>query len=280
MKRNITLLDGALGTSLWKKSGDSDPVWRYNIEKPDLVVQLHREYIDAGAEIITANTFSAHRSAVSASPYTVEQVVSAGVRLAKEAAAGRAKVALDVGPLSELVEPYGDLSEEEAAELFEEHIAAGMSEGADLIFFETFFDLEMMKIAVGVAKKYDVPIFCSMSFEQHGHTMMGNTAAQIAQELSELGVSAVGLNCSVGPDAALAIVEQFRQATGLSIICKPNAGTAIGSNGEMKYYDRETFVNALMPAPELGAAYIGGCCGTDPAYIALLRDRLKAQISE
>lgn len=115
MLHTLTLLDGAIGTSLWEKAEDKVPVWRYNIENPAIVTELHNEYIAAGAKIILANTFGANAGAVEHSPYTVHEVVSNGVRLAKEAAKGTdVKVALSIGPLSVLLEPYGDLTEEEA----------------------------------------------------------------------------------------------------------------------------------------------------------------------
>ena len=135
MKNGPILLDGAIGTSLWNKSGDHSPVWIYNIEKPDIVAQLHQEYIDAGSEIIMANTFAANRPSVErSSDYTVRDVVSSAVRIAKEAAAGRVKVGLSIGPLPTLIEPYGPLSQEEASEIFAEQISSGMSKKPDLIY--------------------------------------------------------------------------------------------------------------------------------------------------
>ena len=282
MKNGPILLDGAIGTSLWNKSGDHSPVWIYNIEKPDIVAQLHQEYIDAGSEIIMANTFAANRPSVErSSDYTVRDVVSSAVRIAKEAAAGRVKVGLSIGPLPTLIEPYGPLSQEEASEIFAEQISSGMSKKPDLIYMQTFFDLEMLKIAVREAAKYDVPMFCSMSFEKRSRTIMGNSVAQMVEVLTPLGVEAIGLNCSLGPDAALPVMREFREVTDLPLILKPNVGTSVssapGKEAQMKYYDAETFVNDLLPALDIGITYLGGCCGSDPTYIALLREKLQAK---
>jgi len=179
--RKALLMDGASGTRLWNMAEalgySKDPVWKYNVDHPEIVRQLAQDYIAAGSQIILANTFGANGPAVKRSgDYTVEQVVRAGVRLAKEAAAGAdLKVALDVGPLTMLMEPYGDLTEEEVEEIYSEQIGSGMEEQPDLILLETFLDLEMLKVAARVAKRYSVPVLCTMTFEGRGRTMMGNS---------------------------------------------------------------------------------------------------------
>lgn len=282
MTGGITLLDGAVGTSLWEKSGDKVPVWHYNIEKPEIVTELHREFIAAGSEIILANTFGANAGAVKRSPYTVEEVVSAGVRLAKDAARGTGvKVALSAGPLSVLLEPYGDLTEEEAASIYEEQIGSGIKEGPDLILLQTFMDAAMMAVAVKVAKRYDVPVFCAMTFEKSGRTMMGQSVQDILDTLVPLGIDAVGLNCSLGPDLAIPIIEEFHQKTDLPLIFKPNAGKPVlAEDGTTSTaYDADTFVNDILPAVKT-ASYIGGCCGSNAHYIKRLHDRLASEEAE
>lgn len=273
MTREITLLDGATGTCLWEKSGDTRPVWIYNKEMPGIVRALYEEYIAAGAKVISANTFCANAMAVKKSPYTVEEIVSSGVRLAKEAAKGRdAKVALDVGPLTSLLKPFGDVSREEAADIYAEQISAGMKEKPDYVFLETFMDLEMISIALAEAKKFDVPVLCSMSFTKFGKTLMGNTVKKIAQRLADEGAFAVGLNCSLGPDAALPVIRQFAEVSVLPLIFKPNAG--IPSEDGDTEFDAETFANDVLRAVEAGASFVGGCCGTGPAYIEKLSRKL------
>ncbi|MDD6159636.1 MAG: homocysteine S-methyltransferase family protein [Oscillospiraceae bacterium] len=281
MRTGVTLLDGATGTYLWKlaeeKGYAKDPVWKYNVEHPELVSRLAKDYIAAGAEIILANTFGANGPAVSrSSGYSVAQVVGEGVRLAKEAAAGTdVKVALDIGPLTVMMEPYGDLTEEEAEEIFREQIGAGMSEDPDLVILETFMDLEMLKVAARVAKSYGVPVLCTMTFEARGRTMMGNSVEDIVEELTELGVDGLGLNCSLGPVDALPLIRAFAEATDLPLVFKPNAGLpTLDENGhETAAYSAQTFVSEVEPALEL-VRFVGGCCGSDPEYIRALRARL------
>ncbi len=278
MQKNLTLLDGAVGTSLWEKAEDKAPVWRYNLENPTIVSELHREYIDAGAEIILANTFGANAGAVSSSPYTVREVVETGVRLARAAADGTGvKVALSAGPLSTLLEPYGDLTEEEAAAIYEEQLGAGMDAGADLILLQTFMDVNMMAIAVRIAKQYGVPVFCAMTFEKVGKTMMGQSVQDVLDTLTPLGVDAVGLNCSLGPDLALPIIREFHEKTDLPLLFKPNAGKPIlaPDGSTVTAYDADTFVDDILPAAEF-VRYIGGCCGSNASYIRRLRERLTA----
>ena len=281
MNRDIILLDGAGGTRLWSLAEErgfaKEPVWKYNVDHPELVKQVAEEYIAAGSQIIYANTFGANGPSVArSSDYSVAQVVSAGVRLAKEAAAGTdAKVALDVGPLSVLMEPYGDLTEEEAEEIFREQIGAGMAENPDLVVLETFMDLEMMKVAASVAKSYGVPVLCTMTFEARGRTMMGNRVEDIVEELSELGVDGLGLNCSLGPVEALPIIREFAEHTDLPLVFKPNAGLPVkAEDGTLiSPYDANTFAADVEPILEL-VTYLGACCGSDPDYIHVLSEKL------
>ena len=282
MKKDIILLDGAGGTTLWslaeEKGYAKDPVWKYNVEHPELVKQLAELYIDAGSQIIYSNTFGANGPAVArSSDYSVAEVVSAGVRLAKEAASGTGvKVALDIGPLSLMMEPYGDLTEEEAEEIFREQIGAGMAERPDLIVLETFMDLEMLKVAASVAKSYDVPVLCTMTFEARGRTMMGNRVEDIAEELSELGVDGIGLNCSLGPVDALPIIREFAEHTDLPLVFKPNAGKPVlAEDGSVvSPYSATDFAEDVAPVLDL-VTYLGGCCGSSPEYIRTLRKTLE-----
>jgi len=282
MNGMITLLDGAGGTVLWNKAESlgfrKEPVWKYNIEHPDIVKQVAAEYVEAGSQIILANTFGANGPAVKrSSDYSVEEVVRAGVRIAKTAASGaNVKVALDIGPLTALMEPYGDLTEEEAEEIFREQIGAGMKEDPDLIFLETFLDLEMLKVAARVAKSYSVPVFCTMTFEGRGRTMMGNCVEDIVDELTELGVDAIGLNCSQGPEVALPVMAEFAEHTDLPLIFKPNAGKPVlaADGAVVSPYDADAFVRDVEPVLDK-ISYLGCCCGSDPSYIRALQARLQ-----
>lgn len=274
-KHSVVLLDGAVGTSIWEKTEDKLPVWIYNIKNPAVVKELAEEYIEAGSKIILSNTFGANGPAVSrSSDYTVKEVVSAGVRIAKEAAAGTdVKVALSIGPLSQLIEPYGDMTEEEAQEIYEEMIGAGMEEKPDLIMLQTFMDMEMMRIAASTAKQFKVPVFCTMTFEKVGKTMMGNSVEDVIETLTPLGIDAIGMNCSLGPDLALPIIREFSEKTNLPLVFKPNAGKPIlSADGSTETpYDAEHFANEIAPALKY-ATYIGGCCGSNASYIKKLKE--------
>ena len=267
----LTILDGAGGTTLWEiaeKNGYAkDPVWKYNVEHPELVVEMHRMMIAAGAQIIYTNTFGANRPMVSrTSNYSVEEIVTAGVELAKKAAEGTGvKVALSCGPLSELLEPYGDLEEEEAEEIYREQIAPGVKAGADLVVIETFIDAELARIAVQVAKSMNIPTFCTCSFEKVGRTMMGQTVAQVCEKLEAAGADAVGMNCSLGPDYALPVIREFAEQTKLPLIFKPNAGMP----GQTT--DPETFAQIVSQAFPL-VTYVGGCCNCSPDYIRAIQN--------
>ena len=277
-KRDIVLLDGAFGTGLWSKAESRVPVWRYNIENPGIVAELTDEYIQAGSQIVQANTFGANRHAVEKSGYTVEQVVSEGVRIARETAAGRAKVALSVGPLSVLMEPYGDLEEDEAREIFAEQIAAGVAQKPDIITLETFMDADMLRVAAEAAAPHGLPIFCTMTFTEVGKTIMGHSVEYFVDALSELPIAAVGLNCSLGPDKAVPVIAQFRQYTDLPLIFKPNAGKPVVVDGvETMQFDIDTFIADSLPALDHDVTYIGGCCGSNPDYIRAMKAAIAAR---
>lgn len=273
----MKLLDGATGTMLWdiaEKNGlPKLPVWRYNLEHPEFVEEVAREYVDAGSDVILTNTFAANRPAVTAnSSCTVGEVIKAGVAIARRAAEGHdVKVCFSAGPLTELLEPYGDLEEDECRGIYAEMIGEGAACGVDMILLETFMDAEMLRIAAEEAKKTGLPVFCTMSFEKSGRTMFGNSVDDILEVLEPIGVDAVGLNCSYGPETAVAVIESFHQKTSLPIILKPNAGipAADGSFSE-NAYTPERFIGDLRPVFPY-VSYIGGCCGSTPDYIRALR---------
>ena len=273
MKQKPILLDGAFGTSLWAKAEakgyDKVPVWRYNIEHPELIDELVKEYAAAGSQMIQANTFGANGPTVKhVSSYTTPQIVKAGVEITKNALAGTdVKTALSIGPLSMLLEPYGDLEEDECQEYYEEMIGAGMDGGADAVVIETFMDLEMMKIAASIAVPYGVPVYCMMTFEKSGRTMMGNSVEDVVRALEPIGVAGTGMNCSLGPDLALPIIQEFAAKTELPLIYKPNAGLPVSAGGTFASgCDAVSFAKAVEPAFDI-VSLIGGCCGTDPSYI-------------
>ena len=276
MSHSITLLDGAMGTSLWEKTADKLPVWRYNMLSPDLVKQVHEDMIASGAEVILSNTFGANGpEVVRRTQYTVEQAVREGMAIAKDAAKGKARVLLDMGPLTGLMEPYGDIEEDECEEIYLEMLQVGVQEQPDGIFLETFIDLNMLSVAARCAAKFDLPLYLSMSFEKVGKTMMGNSVRDMVEALSALHPAAVGLNCSMGPDLCLPVLKSFREYTDLPLIFKPNAGLPVMVNGKaVSPYTPDMFRQDMVPALSV-ASFVGGCCGTTCEHIRALREAVR-----
>ena len=269
---NIVLLDGSCGSALWAMAEargiKKDPTWKYNVEHPELVLELHRRYIAVGSDMIQTNTFAVNGPSVKrSSSYSVEKIIRSAAELAKQAAEGTGvKTYLSCGPLTQLLEPYGDLEEDECRAFYDEITAAAAAGGVDAIMLETFMDLEMMKIAAASALSRNLPVICSMTFEKKHRTMLGNKIEQICEELAPMGVEAVGMNCSKGPVEALEVIREFREFTDLPLYFKPNSGM-----GET--YSAKQFADEIAPALDL-VKYVGGCCGTDESYIAELRNRI------
>lgn len=270
-EKHVIILDGAMGTML-QTHGLALGVRpeTMSVTAPDIVEGIHRQYIDAGAGMILTNTFCANAHKLSGTGYTPEQVVDASVRAAKRAAGGKATVALDIGPIGEMIEPLGSLRFEEAYELFAQMLRAGEAAGAQAVFFETFSDLNELRAGVLAAKENtSLPVYASMTFEATGRTFLGCSAASAAMTLSGLGVQAVGLNCSLGPVEAAPILREMRRYTDLPLILKPNAGLPDPLTGEYNTTPGE-FARACADLLSCGAVYIGGCCGTTPEYIRAL----------
>ncbi len=272
----LTLLDGAMGTMLQQAGVPMGKVpEELNVTHPDTIIGIHRAYIESGAQIIYANTFSANRYKLSHSQYTVEELVSAGVDNAKKAAEGSsALVALDIGPIGEMLQPNGNLTFEEAYDIFQEMLLAGEKSGADLVVFETMTDLLEMKAGVLAAKENtSLPVFCTMTFERNGRTFTGVTIPSMAVTLEGLGADAIGINCSLGPGEILPLAKELCEWTSLPVIVKANAGLP---NLNSNTYDilPEEFSRLMEEYLKLGVSVIGGCCGTTPEYIKAIRSRL------
>lgn len=279
MEQRITLLDGAMGTMLQSaglKLGDRPET--LSITAPDVVEGIQRRYVQAGTRLLLANTFCANAHKLAGTGYGVEEVVCASIAVAKRACAGTdAKVALDIGPIGELLEPLGTLSFDEAYELFVQMIRAGVKAGADAVFFETFSDLAEVRAGILAAKECsELPVYASMTFEQSGRTFLGVRADAAAMSLTALGVDALGVNCSLGPKEVAPILRDMRAMTDLPLILKPNAGLPDPATGTYHTTPQE-FAAQCGNLTDIGAAYIGGCCGTTPDFIAALRGALEGK---
>ncbi len=275
-EKDFIIFDGAMGTQLQAKglkTGECPEV--LSITHPEIVRDIHKSYIDAGSMVVYSNTFGANSYKLAESGYTVEEVVRASVKVAKEATAGTgALAALDIGPIGQLMEPTGSMSFDQAYEIYKEVILAGAD--ADLIVFETMTDLAELKAGVLAAKENSSkPIVCTMTFEENMRTFTGCSVSSMALTLEGLGVDAMGVNCSLGPVQLRGVVEELTKWTTLPIIVKPNAGLPDPATGKYDLPPEEfatDMVNGIVP---LGATILGGCCGTTPEYIKQLSLALK-----
>ena len=272
-KAEFMFLDGGMGTMLQAAGlpvGQLPEVW--NLTHPEVVAKIQRQYVDAGAQVLYANTFGANRHKVEGSGYSPGELIAGGIRAARMAADGRdVKVALDIGPIGQLLEPLGTLSFDEAYDIFREMVAAGEEAGADLVVFETMSDLYEVKAAVLAVKEHTkLPVWVTMTFEETARTFVGVTVPAMAMTLTGLGVDALGFNCSLGPKELMPMVEELRRWTDLPLILKPNAGLPDPETGAYTITPEE-FAAELLPAAELGVTIFGGCCGTTPDFIRALR---------
>ncbi|MGN0595311.1 MAG: homocysteine S-methyltransferase family protein [Hominimerdicola sp.] len=277
LKKDFILLDGATGTMLQAKGlkmGETPEA--LNIEKPEWLTEISKAYVDAGSDIVFANTFGANRYKLKKCGYSVEEVISSAIKNSKKACKGTdTLVALDIGPIGQLLEPTGTLSFEEAYDIFKEQVVAGKD--ADLIFFETMTDLYELKAAVLAAKENsDLLILCTMTFEENMRTFTGCSVSSMALTLEGLGVDAIGMNCSLGPKELYPIVEEICRWTNLPVIVKPNAGLPDPVTNEYNCSPEE-FAEYAEKFVALGVKFFGGCCGTNPEYIKALKKMLSGK---
>lgn len=272
--KEFVLLDGAMGTLIQKSGVKYDSVPEtLNITHPELIESFHKAYAEAGSDIVYANTFGANGYKLKESGYSVDEIIKSGVDNAKKAVLGTdCLVALDIGPIGQLLEPAGSLSFDSAYEYFKEQIVAGQD--ADVIVFETMTDLYELKAAVLAAKENsDKPIIATMTFERNGRTFTGVSPAAMAVTLTGLGVDALGVNCSLGPDELESVVSEISKYTDLPLVIKANAGLPDPNSNE---YDilPDKFAACVADLLKYGVKIIGGCCGTTPEYIAEIRKML------
>lgn len=282
LSKGYILLDGAMGTMLQNKGMEMGTIPEtLNITKPEWIIDIHKNYINSGSDVIYTNTFGANSYKMKDSGYSVEELISSAISNAKEATKGtKCKVALDIGPIGQLLEPTGSLSFEEAYDIFAQQIKA--AKGVDLIVIETMSDLLEIKAAVLAAKENsNVPVLATMSFEDNKRTFTGCSVSAMCMTLEGLGVDALGVNCSLGPRELLPIVEEISKWTTLPIIVKANAGLP---DPVTNTYDilPEEFSLLCEKMIKYGVKIFGGCCGTNPEYISKLKAMLDStsQVSQ
>lgn len=248
-----------------------------NLAHPEAIVAIQRQYVEAGADCITTNTFSANRLKLASTDATVAEVYAAAAANAR--AAGAPLVAGDIGPTGALLEPLGTLTFDEAFDIFSEQACAAEAAGCDLIVVETMADLLEAKAAVLAAvESTTLPVFATMTFGEDGRTFLGTTPAIAATTLSALGASAVGLNCSLGPTELAPLVGELAPHDRALVMAQPNAGLPRIQDGETVFdVGPNEFAQAMEAILDAGATVVGGCCGTTPDHIAALRALIDAR---
>ena len=281
--KEVLYFDGGMGTLLQEKglkAGELPEIW--NIEHMEEVIEIHRQYFEAGSDIVLTNTFGANALKFRDSSYELSDIVTAAVIHVKEAASlgvhdGReVYAALDVGPTGKLLKPMGDLDFEDAVRAFGEVMRCGEEAGADLIHIETMSDTYEMKAAVLAAKEQtNLPVFATMIFDEKGRLLTGGDVRSAVAMLEGLGVDALGINCGLGPEQMLPIFQEIVSHTSVPVIVKPNAGLPKQEDGAVYYdVDPAEFASVMEKIVEGGAAVAGGCCGTTPAHIRKMIETL------
>jgi len=273
--KEFILLDGGMGTMLQKQGVELGKVPEVlNITHPEVVQKVHKMYIEAGSDIINTCSFGVNEHKIQGCGYTVEELIQAAVKNARAAAEGTdTKVSLDIGPIGRLLEPNGNVTFEEAYEIFKRQIVAG--KGTDLITIETMTDLYELKAALLAAKENsDLPVLCTMSFEANQRTFTGTEVRSMALTTEGMGADAIGMNCSLGPAEFKPLVEELSKWTTLPIVSKANAGLPDPATGEYTV-DAEKFAKISSELIPYGMKLVGGCCGTTPEFIKALKNHLK-----
>ncbi len=271
--RTAIFLDGAMGTQLGQMGLEMGG--QNTITNPDAVLTVHKRYVAAGVDLLITNTLTMNRTNIESHNVAVDvrEVNLAGVRLAKEAAAGACYVLGDMGSTGKMLKPYGTLPEEDALAAFKEQAAILAEGGVDGIIVETMFDLREAVCAVrAIREACDLPVIASIAFntsDNQGRTVMGDTAKRCAEGLTEAGATVVGANCGgVDPLEMAQLVAMMREATDLPIIAQANAGKGRMVDGDLVFdLAPADFANGMQECLRAGARLIGGCCGTSPAHI-------------
>ncbi len=286
-RERAIFFDCGTGTTLQAQglaTGDRPEIW--SVTRPETLVQFHRACLDAGADLLKINTFGANAAHYPpGGKYALQELISAAVANAKEAIRlcgreGSAWAAFDMGPTGRLLAPYGELAFEDAAAIFREAASLAAEAGADFILIETMSDtLEAKAAALGAKEGAPaLPFAVTMTFEENGRLLTGGTAAAALATMEALGAAAFGVNCGAGPERALRILPELLRQSNIPVIVNPNAGLPQVENGRAVFnMTPQAFAEQGEKMFALGAALLGGCCGTTPAHIAALTARLRGK---
>lgn len=279
LQNRILFCDGGMGSLLQEaglKPGELPGTW--NITHSEELVRIHKAYLEAGADIVTTNTFGVDRLKYNeTTSFQLEPVIRAAVKNAKEAirqSGKQAWIGLDMGPTGKLLKPMGDLAFEDCCAIYREVVEIGADAGADFILIETMSDSYETKAAVLAAKEgCDLPIFVTVTFDERGKLLTGGSPASIVAMLEGLGVDVVGMNCGLGPIQMKDILKDILEVSSVPVMINPNAGLPRSENGKTVYdIDAAHFAKTVEEIVDMGARIVGGCCGTTPEHIRMVRE--------
>lgn len=277
---HVYLFDGAMGTMLYSKGVFINKCYdELNLRNPEIVLEVHKEYVRAGAEILETNTYGANRMKLRGFGIEdeLQDINIAAAQLARRAAGDSVYVAGAIGPLGIRIEPYGPTGLDEAREYFREQATALRDGGVDLFVVETVSNISEIEQAIAAIRDVcSLPVIAQMTIGTDGRTIFGDTPRTIAQRLDAAGADVIGLNCSVGPDVMLDAIEEITQVTGKKISCQPNAGLPRDVNGRQMYMASPDYMSKYAKRLiHKGVKFLGGCCGTTPQHIKMMADAVR-----
>ena len=279
LKDTIVHLDGGMGTLLQSRGlTPGEHPERWNMTHPEIIQAIHRDYFDAGSNVVCTNTFGAN--CLKFSEHELRTIIRAAVdnaRAARDTSGGNQPkyIALDIGPTGKLLKPLGDLDFEDAVEVFAKTVRIGVACGVDLILIETMNDSYETKAALlAVKENCDLPVLVSNAYGEDGKLMTGATPATMVAMLEGMGADAIGANCSLGPDQLRSVINELLSCASVPVILKPNAGLPNVVDGKTVYdVDAKSFAESVTDLVKAGVRIVGGCCGTTPDYIRTLTEK-------
>lgn len=281
LNKDLLIFDGGFGSQLQElgmKAGEIPEY--YNIEHPEMIIDIHHRYLKAGADFITTNTFGANPLKLEQHKYSYQEVILAAIQNAKEAKKIKpdAYIALDIGPIGKLMEPMGTLTFDEVYQSVKQMVEL-VKEDIDVVLFETMTDIYELKASILAVKECsDLPVFATMTFETNGRSLSGCDPLTMVNVLEGLKVDALGINCSLGPNEMAPIIENILESTSFPVMIQPNAGLPLLEDGQTVYpMKADEFIEAIVPLVKKGIAIVGGCCGTTPEFIQKLKAALKEE---
>ncbi len=275
--KKILCFDGAMGTMLHRSGVELGTIPELvNLNHPEVVGKIHQLYAEAGSDIITTNSLGANSHNLKNSGYSVEEIVAASLDIIDEYAPNAFK-ALDLGPIGILMEPVGEMDFETAYEIYKEVAVYGEKHGADLVIIETMSDLYETKAAIlAVKENTKLPVFCTMTFQENGRTLMGSDIETAVYYLEALGVDVVGVNCSLGPEQTMSVINRMLAVSNIPVMVQPNAGLPKVRDGKTYFdYEPTRFGEIIAQMVESGVWVVGGCCGTNPDFIKAVHEVVK-----